>query len=305
MCFRFDARGRTVAGTLALVALGMAPLAATAESREQREVAGDSAVLRVCADPNNLPFSDRAGQGFENRIASLMARALHERLEYVWWAQRRGFARNTLLAGRCDVVMGTLAGGPRLRTTRPYYRSTYVFVTRRSRDSPIASFDDPRLEHLRIGVHVIGDDYNALPPALALTRRGLQRNLVGYSIYGDYAKESPPADLIRAVDRGDVDVAVAWGPLAAYYAARAATPLRITTVRPSRTDAAIPETYDIVMAVRQPDSALAARLDSALGRHRAQIRAVLRDYHVPLVDDTRVAERTEACRRPERDGSCG
>ena len=127
--------------------------------------------LRVCADPNNLPFSNRQGQGFENKIATLVAAELHRPLVYLWAPQRRGFIRGTLETGRCDVIIGVPAGYGRLQTTRPYYRSSYVFVARRDRALRIRSFDDVRLRALRIGIQVIGDDYANPPPAQALAAR--------------------------------------------------------------------------------------------------------------------------------------
>src|SRR4051812_30877951 len=140
--------------------------------------------LRVCADPNNLPFSNQAREGFENALASLLAKDRGARLEYTWWAQRRGFLRSTLNAGACDVVMGVPPGLDGVRTTAPYYRSTYVFTTRRDRQLHLASLDDPRLRRLRIGVQMIGDDFANSPPAHALSARGLVANVVGYSVYG-------------------------------------------------------------------------------------------------------------------------
>jgi mxaJ protein len=241
-------------------------------------------VLRVCADPNNMPFSNRAQQGFENRIASLLATELHEQTQYVWWAQRRGFLRNTLKAEKCDVVVGIIAQDDEVATTAPYYRSTYVFVTRRDRHLQLSSFDDPRLRALRIGVHVIGDDYNSLPPVVALQRRGIIHNVVGYSIYGNYAKDSPPSELIEAVARGDVDVAVAWGPLAGYYARHARVPLTVTPVTTPMAVPGIPFVYDIALGVRPKDHALEAALQGALDRRRAEIRRVLLSYGVPLID---------------------
>src|SRR5688572_13767548 len=145
-----------------------------------------TAALRVCADPNNLPFSNQRGEGFENRLAQMLAREMGTHVEYVWRAQRRGFLRETLNAGACDVVMGYAAGAGPAQTTTPYYRSTYVFVTRTSRHLAIDSFDAAELRRLRIGVQVIGDDGVNSPPAHALSRRGLAANLVGCSVYGDY-----------------------------------------------------------------------------------------------------------------------
>jgi mxaJ protein len=242
--------------------------------------------LRVCADPNNLPFTNQRGEGFENRIAELLARDLHTHVEYTWWAQRRGFLRNTLNAGRCDVVIGLPSGIDAAITTQPYYRSTYVFVTRRARHLDIRSFDDPRLKTLRIGVPMVGDDGANAPPAHALARRGIVANVVGYNVYGDYRQESPPSQLIAAVARGDVDVAAAWGPLAGFFAARQAVPLRVTPVAPPpRMEAMrLPVAFDISMATRRGDGARHAMLDAFITRRRAQIDRILAEFHVPRVE---------------------
>jgi len=141
--------------------------------------------LRVCADPNNLPFSNQKMTGFENQIAQIMGRDLNKRIEYFWWAQRRGFTRNTLRAGLCDVIMGVPTGFEMALTTKPYYRSTYVFLTRKDRDLHVRSFDDPLLHKLKIGVQLIGDDYANTPPAHALSRRGIINNVSGYRVAGD------------------------------------------------------------------------------------------------------------------------
>ncbi|HET7622505.1 MAG TPA: substrate-binding domain-containing protein [Gemmatimonadaceae bacterium] len=270
----------------------------------------DVAALRVCSDPNNLPFSNEKGEGFENRIASLVASELHVPVSYTWWAQRRGFIRNTLRAGRCDVVIGIPRGDEMVLTTRPYYRSTYVFVWRKDRHYDIRSFDDPRLKKLKVGVHVIGDDYNALPPGIALARRGIVKNVVGYSIYGDYSKPSPPADLIRAVAHGDVDVAIAWGPLAGYYAAREHVPLEIAPVSPRNAIPGMPFDYAIAIGVRRGDSTLAKSLDAILVKRRGDIDQILRSYGVPLVDTAgkviavSAAPGTQPCERGTGTATC-
>src|SRR3954453_9150214 len=134
--------------------------------------------LRVCADPNNLPFSNDRGEGFENKIVDILAKELDAKVSYVWWAQRRGFIRNTLKAGLCDLVPGTPANLEMLRTTSPYYRSSYVFVTRHG-EPHIPSFDDPRLRTLRIGVQLIGDDGANSPPVAAFAKRGIVGRLRG------------------------------------------------------------------------------------------------------------------------------
>lgn len=242
--------------------------------------------LRVCADPNNLPFSNVRQEGFENRIAELVAADLGAQVRYTWWAQRRGFVRNTLRAGECDLIVGIPAGYDPVASTRPYYRSTYVFVTRRDRDLVLTSFDDPRLRKLRIGVHVVGDDYANVPPADALARRGIVRNIVGYSLYGDYREPSPPARIIEAVARGEVDVAIVWGPLAGYFAERQAVPLQVTPVTPAVDRLNVPLAFDIAMGVRPGDTTLERELERILARRRDEIHRILEDYHVPLVQGT-------------------
>jgi mxaJ protein len=246
-----------------------------------------SEAFRVCADPNNMPFSDSLQRGFENRIASLVAHDLGLPVRYTWWPQRRGFVRNTLRAGDCDVVIGVPAGYNMALTTSPYYQSTYVFVTRRDRGHAIDSFDDPALKHMRIGVHMMGDDYANSPAAVALLRRGLGDHIAGYMIYGDYSKESPPSELIDAVARGAVDVAVAWGPLAGYYAARSRVPLSIRPVTPDIDTPFLPFVFAISMGVRHGDSTRKALLDSEIVRRRPEIESILASYEVPVVGSRR------------------
>jgi quinoprotein dehydrogenase-associated probable ABC transporter substrate-binding protein len=241
-------------------------------------------VLRVCADPNNLPFSNERQEGFENRIAELLARELRMKLEYVWWAQRRGYVRSTLGEGACDVLLGVPEGFERALTTAPYYRSTYVFLSVRARGYDIRSFDDPRLRDLRVGVQMVGDDYANTPPAHALARRGIARNVVGYTLYGDYRDPNPPARIIEAVARGDVDVAVVWGPLAGYFAKRERVPLALTPVSPRVDPPRLPLTFAIAMGVRPGNVALRDSLQRVLDRRRLEIRRILDDYGVPQVD---------------------
>ena len=275
------AAGGTLGTTLLSASVLMvAALAAAARAGPGNEPAAHT--LRICADPNNMPFSDRAEEGFENRIASVLAHDMGATPAYTWWAQRRGFVRTTLAANQCDVIVGIAAGADNVLTTPAYYRSTYVFVTRRDRRLDISSFDDPRLRTLRVGLHVIGADYNSLPPGVALAGRGIVHNVVGYSIYGNYAKPSPPSALIRAVALGDVDVAIAWGPLAGYYAKQSAVPLAITPVATPTAGYGIPFSYDIAIGVRRGDRVLADKLSGVLVRRHAEIERILRDYGVPM-----------------------
>jgi mxaJ protein len=240
--------------------------------------------LRVCADPNNLPFSNDRLEGFENRLATLLANDLGLPLEYTWWAQRRGFLRATLNAGLCDVVIGLPTSVEMALTTRPYYRSTYVFVTRSDRHLEVQSFDDAALRSLRIGVPLVGDDGANAPPAHAFSRRGLIRNVVGYSVYGDYRSPNPPARIIDAVASGEIDIAAAWGPLAGYFAHRHTVGLELTPVEPQIDVPFLPFVFDISMAVRRDAEPLRARLEEALDRRRTDIDAILAEFHVPRVD---------------------
>jgi mxaJ protein len=262
-------------------------LATACRNGEARAAAAPA--LRVCADPNNLPFSDSARAGFENQIASLIARDMGRRVEYTWWAQRRGFVRNTLRSGLCDVVMGIPTSYDLLAPTRPYYRSTYVFVTRKDRHIHVDSFDDPQLRKLRIGVQIIGDDYSNTPPAHALARRGIVKNVTGYSVIGDYSQPHPPSSIMTAVERGDVDVAIVWGPLAGYFASRDGQPLDLTPVSPQIDTPFLPFVFDISMGVRREDSVFRRSLDSVLVKRSAQIDSILRTYGVPRVDHPRSA----------------
>jgi mxaJ protein len=241
-------------------------------------------VLRVCADPNNLPYSNRAEEGFENRIASLLAADRHARVVYTWWAQRRGYVRNTLKAGECDVLIGVPTSFELALTTRPYYRSTYVFVARRDRHLHLASLDDPRLRRMRIAVQMVGDDFANTPPAHALSTRGMTRNVVGYPVYGDYARPHPLSGIVEAVERGDVDAAIAWGPPAAYFARSSAVPLDLTPVTPQIDLPFLPFVFDMSMGVRRSDKALRDELDDFLVRRKTDIDAILAKYAVPRVD---------------------
>ena len=266
----------------------MAPLAMLGASIGSNHVLhrdrATTPVLRVCADPNNLPFSNRAGAGYENKIAELLARDLGDSLEYTWWPQRRAWVRNTLNAHKCDVAISVPTGFGPLLTTEPYYRSTYVFVSRADRNYRLTSLDDPRLRHLRIGLHFIGTDYDNPPPAHALGDRGIVRNVVSFSIYGNYAEPNPPSRLIDAVVGNTVDVAIVWGPLAGYFAKKAAVPLAIAPISPpidARTGTAF--TFPIGMGVRKGDVALRDTLQRLLDRDAADVRRILADYGVPLL----------------------
>jgi mxaJ protein len=258
----------------ALVALALALLLGSCGER----------TLVACADPNNLPFSNKAGEGFENKLAEMIASELHARLDYVWWAQRRGYVRNTLNERKCDFWPGIASTVEMVATSRPYYRSSYMFVTREADDLAGLTLDDPRLKALEIGIQMVGDDGSNSPPAHALTRRGMIDNIHGYMLYGDYSKANPPAEIVRAVERGDVDAAIVWGPLAGYFAAQSKVPLRLEPVTPWLDEAQWPMQFDISVGAQKSDQKLLRDIDAVLAKRHADIQALLRSYHVPTVE---------------------
>ncbi len=273
------ARGSRLLPLCALLAV----LAASCDRTAATTVQGPPP-FRVCADPNNLPFSNDRLEGFENHLAALVAADLGTTVEYAWWAQRRGFLRRTLDAGLCDVVMGIPSIVESVTATRPYYRSSYVYVTRRTAGLRFDSLDDPLLRRLSIAVPLVGEDGGNAPPAHALSRRGMVRNVVGYSVYGDYSTPNPPARIIDAVANGDVDVALAWGPLAGFFAARQDVALDVVPIHAAG-DEPFSLAFDISLGVRRGDAVLARRLDEALERRREEVDAILAEFHVPHIDE--------------------
>jgi quinoprotein dehydrogenase-associated probable ABC transporter substrate-binding protein len=249
-------------------------------------------VLRVCADPANLPFSNDHEAGFENQIATLLARELHAELSYTWWAQRRGFFRSTLNAGNCDVVLGVPIGLSMVRTTQPYYRSSFAFVSRSERKlSDLRSLDDARLRSLKIAVALAGDDGANPAPVHALARRGIVSNLVGFSLWDEYQRPVPAA--VEAVVNRSVDVALLWGPVAGGGAKRSGAAL---TVRPvlENSDGEQPFAFSIGMGVRKQDEALARELDAFIVHKKAALTEILRAAGVPLLPIPAAKPRVEA-----------
>jgi mxaJ protein len=295
MCFRFPDRnisfpyGVFSASILAIAALSLLSLAGCASKGQVREnpartepTVQQNRVLRVCADPNNLPFSNDRLEGFENRIAEVIASELNASVEYTWWAQRRGFFRNTLNSRKCDLVMGIPEQFDQALPTSPYYRSIYSFVYRKDRRLNIRSYDDPRLHHLKIGLQISNEDY--APPALALARRNiLGSNIITYSVYGDYAEDNPPARIIDAVVGRDVDLAIVWGPLAGYFARQQQGVLDVVPVSPETDSPVLPMAFDISMGVRKGEQAFKEEIDQVLVRRREDIERILDEYGVPRV----------------------
>jgi mxaJ protein len=248
-------------------------LTAVAEARD----------LRVCADPNNLPFSNDRQEGFENKIAAIVADELDAKLDFVWWAQRRGMVTEALDEGICDLIPGIAEISGILLTYPAYYRSSYAFVE--PVDAPIvSSFDDPQLKSLRVGIQLIGDDGTNTPPAAALAERGVVQNVRGYSLLDDYRQPNPPARIIAAVADGEIDVALAWGPMAGYFAQHQARALRVIPVDAPFQNLDLPMAFDIHMGLRLDQGALRQQVEAALDRRRADIDALLAAYGVPRLD---------------------
>lgn len=227
-----------------------------------------------------MPFSDEHQEGFENKIIERIAHDLGTRVRYVWWAQRRGYVRKTLDERKCDVWSGVAAGLESAATSLPYYRSTYVFVSRRNEHLEGLTLGDSRLRTLSIGVQLIGNDATNTPPAQAIASNGITANVRGFPLYANYDRADPQAAIIRAVENGELDVALVWGPPAGYFAHGSKVPLRLDPVTPSD-DPRWPMVYDISLAVRRGNEALLKRINAVIVRDQSALDAILERYHVP------------------------
>ena len=254
---------------------------ATAALLLMATMTAESSEFRVCAEPDTLPYSNRLREGFENKIAALLAKDLHAKLRFTWQKQRQGYIRETLNAGLCDVVMGVPFGYQRVLSTQPYYRSGYVYISKSQRHLNLQSFDDPVLKTLKIGLHAIGNDGANSPPAHALAGRGIVDNVVGYSMWGEASVKNPQGQLIAAVAKGEIDIAMVWGPIGGYFTKPYGKALTVTELP---ADADMPEqpfAFDIAMGVRKDDHALAEKLDNSLKRNRRKIDDILTAYNIP------------------------
>ena len=242
--------------------------------------------VRVCADPDNMPFSNQKTEGFENRIADLLAGDFGAVPSYIWWGQRIGFIRNTMNAtleeGRCEIVIGVPEQYDLVSTTRPYYRSTYVFVYPKGKGLALKTLDDPVLKTLKIGVHLLGADYTNPPPVHELSKRGIVDNVVGFSTF--YSESNPPSTLVDAVAAGRVDVAIVWGPIAGYFAKRQRVPLDLIPIPSGKGD--LPFSFNISMGVKRGQTELKAQLERVLDKRRPEIMKILADYGVPMMTMT-------------------
>ncbi len=232
--------------------------------------------LRVCGDPNNLPFSNKQSEGFENKIAEVIAKELKIDLTYFWWPHQHGLVRRALKPGLCDVMISIPQGWDRVLWTRPYYRSAYAIVYRKDRGLQISSLDDPILKQLKIGVHI------NTPPAEALANRGVTTNIVGYSPYYDSLTERRDK-ILQDLIAGEIDVVIDWGPMVGHFVKRfnGSTPLELVLLQGGEPGS--PFTFEFSMGVKEGNTALKAELEQAISKRRAEIGKILEEYGVPVL----------------------
>ena len=264
---------------LLLAGAGTTRLAAPVQA--QRPAPRDPGLIRVCADPDNMPSSNQKGEGYENKIAELIATELKAKLSYVWYPNRRGYFR-ILNGNYSDMALEAPAGLDLTGVTKPDFRSGYVFVARvGSGFENLSSLADPRLKKLKIGVNVYTSDAENSPPAMALSRYGVVGNLTGY--YTFYSDKDRPEDIIKGVSNKDVDIAIAWGPLAGYFAKQSPVPLKLTPLPAKDSLSDIPFQYNMGIAVRRKDKEFRDSLQTVLERRRPEIDAILKQYGVPML----------------------
>jgi len=259
-------------GAALLVAL-LLPLAAAAQTAEL--IARTE--LRVCADPNNLPFSNKAGEGFENKIAELIGQDLAVPVSYVWFPQVVGFVRNTLRAHQCDLVMGAVSGDAVMDNTNPYYHSGYVLVSRGDSGIQAHSVADPALADKRIGLVA------ATPPTDLLLKHGLMPHVTSYALAVDTRFDSPPRAMLQDIVDGKLDLGLLWGPIAGYYIKHDGLPLKAVLLDSEEGSTRLD--FHIAMGVRANEPEWRRRINQAIEHHQAEITRLLVDYGVPLLDE--------------------
>jgi len=237
----------------------------------------DSTKFRVCADPDNLPYSNEAGEGFENKIAELLAGELGREVAYTWYPSTVGFVRNTLAARVCDVVIGVPTTNELMQNTNPYYRSTYALIQRTDAEPRVTKLDDPALTTMRIG------GVANTPPITLLAQQGLIGNLAPYQLMADTRHDHPAQEMVQDVENGEIDIAVVWGPIGGYFAQEAdgvllVTPLAADESSPVRLD------FRMSMGLRRGEPAWKDQLNGLIKEQQPAIEAILMDYGVPLLD---------------------
>jgi mxaJ protein len=274
---------RSAAGFLALLAF-TAPSLAAQDQPALRSHPPKEGVVRICADPDNMPASNQKGEGYENKIAELIAKEWNAKLEYAWWPVRRGFFSRALNGLYCDIALTAPAGLDMAGTTKPYFRSGYVVVYRKDSGLNLRTLDDPAWKKLRIGVNLLNSDAENTPPAMALSRHGVVGNLVGFTTF--YSELDRPEDIIKAVVDKKVDVSIVWGPLAGYFAERSTVPLVVQPLAEYDSLTNLPFAFNMAMGVRRRDRELRDSLNHLLDHKGPEIQAILKQYGVPLLPIT-------------------
>jgi quinoprotein dehydrogenase-associated probable ABC transporter substrate-binding protein len=238
----------------------------------------DPKVLRVCADPRDLPFSNEAGEGFENKIAELLAQKLGKTLAYEFYPGATGFVRNTLNAHRCDVIMGMPQGDDIVQGTNPYYRTTYSLVSRQGSGlENVDSLEDPLLQNKRIGI-VAGT-----PPATNLAVNGLLGNIKSYPLVVDTRVDAPTSTMMGDLEGDRIDIAILWGPIAGYLAKNAKIPVKVMPLVKETSGQRM--IYRIGMGVRHSDQEWKRLLNKLIAENQTEITHILTTYGVPLLDE--------------------
>jgi quinoprotein dehydrogenase-associated probable ABC transporter substrate-binding protein len=234
--------------------------------------------LRVCADPANMPFTNQKGEGFENKIADVIGKALNIPVTYFWFPQATGFIRNTLRAKKCDIVMGYVQGHELVQNTNHYYTSAYVIVTRTDSDlSDVESLDDPRLHGRKIGV-VAGT-----PPATNLAVNGLLGGVHAFHLNVDRRFYSPAEDMVKQIASKELDVGLLWGPIGGYYAKQQPDKLKATPLVKEKGGPKM--VYRITMGVRPTEQDWKRQINRLIKEHQGEIDAILDDYAIPRVEE--------------------
>jgi mxaJ protein len=280
---------RSHTGRVALaLAVTAGSVAAPGTAQTLRSNLPTPGLLRVCADPDNMPLSNQKGEGFEQKIAELIGKEWNAKVEYAWWPVRRGFFSRALNGRYCDVAIEAPSGLDMAGVTKPYFRSGYVFLTRKDSGLDVTSLADPRLKKLKIGVNLLHSDAENTPPAMALSRYGVVGNLTGYSTF--YTDDDRPEDIVEAVANKEVDIAIVWGPLAGYFAQKSPVPLVLVPLAERDSLSDFPFRFNIAMGVRRRDHELRDSLDALLARKQPEIQAILKQYNVPVFPVVEEAE---------------
>jgi quinoprotein dehydrogenase-associated probable ABC transporter substrate-binding protein len=266
---------------LVLAACGLVARGASAQNDSGPDLSielVDPKVLRVCADPRNLPFSNEAGEGFENKLAEMLAQKLGKSLAYTYYPGATGFVRNTLNAHKCDVIMGYPQGDDFVQPTNPYYRTTYVLIARKDAGlDGIDSLEDQRLRGKKIGI-IAGT-----PPATNLAVNGLLPSIHSYPLVIDTRFDSSTDKMFRDLEAGNIDVAILWGPIGGYFAKKSQLNLNIVPLVHEKSGPRM--AYRIALGVRHSDQNWKRELNRFVAENQGAINRLLSDYGVPLLDE--------------------